>query len=84
MLSDEIRKFLLEQMSVTGGHLASNLGAVELTMALHLVLNFPEDKLICMLDISLIDSKRLTGRKSEFEHLRQLDGMSGFPKLSGE
>ena len=82
MLSDEIRKFLLEHISVTGGHLASNLGAVELTMALHLVLNFPEDKLIWDVGHQSYTHKILTGRKSEFEHLRQLDGMSGFPKLS--
>lgn len=82
MLSDEIRKFLLEHISVTGGHLASNLGAVELTMALHLVLNFPEDKLIWDVGHQSYTHKILTGRKSEFEHLRQLDGMSGFPKRS--
>ena len=53
-LSDEIRRFLIEKISVTGGHLASNLGVVELTMALHKVLHFPEDKLIWDVDISLI------------------------------
>ena len=66
-LSDEIRQFLIEKISVTGGHLASNLGVVELTMALHKVLHFPEDKLILgMWDISLIHTSLLTGRKEGF------------------
>lgn len=79
-LAEEIRTFLLEHISKTGGHLASNLGAVELTMALHLVLNFPEDKLIWDVGHQSYTHKILTGRKDGFEHLRQFDGMSGFPK----
>ena len=78
-LPGEIRQFLIEHLSKTGGHLASNLGAVELTMALHLVLNFPEDKLIWDVGHQSYTHKILTGRKNEFDHLRQLDGMSGFP-----
>lgn len=81
-LRDEIREFLITNISKTGGHLASNLGAVELTMALHLVLNFPEDKLIWDVGHQSYTHKILTGRKDGFEHLRQIDGMSGFPKCS--
>ena len=81
-LPGEIRQFLIEHISKTGGHLASNLGVVELTMALHLVLNFPEDKLIWDVGHQSYTHKILTGRKREFEHLRQLDGISGFPKRS--
>ena len=79
-LAQEIREFLIEHISRTGGHLASNLGAVELTMALHLVLNFPEDKLIWDVGHQSYTHKILTGRKAGFEHLRQYGGMSGFPK----
>lgn len=81
-LPGEIRQFLIEHISKTGGHLASNLGVVELTMALHLILNFPEDKLIWDVGHQSYTHKILTGRKQEFEHLRQLDGISGFPKRS--
>lgn len=81
-LAQEIRQFLIEHISRTGGHLASNLGAVELTMALHLVLNFPEDKLIWDVGHQSYTHKILTGRKEGFEHLRQFGGMSGFPKRS--
>ena len=62
-LAQEIREFLIEHISRTGGHLASNLGAVELTMALHLVLNFPEDKLIWDVGHQSYTHKILTGRK---------------------
>lgn len=79
-LADEIREFLLENVSVTGGHLASNLGCVELTMALHLVLDFPKDKIIWDVGHQSYTHKILTGRQKEFEHLRQYGGMSGFPK----
>ena len=79
-LSDEIRQFLIEKISKTGGHLASNLGAVELTMALHLVLNFPEDKLIWDVGHQSYTHKLLTGRKEGFDDLRKYGGMSGFPK----
>lgn len=81
-LSDEIREFLITNIARTGGHLASNLGAVELTMALHLVLNFPEDKLIWDVGHQSYTHKLLTGRREGFQHLRQMDGMSGFPKRS--
>ncbi|MCD8365975.1 MAG: 1-deoxy-D-xylulose-5-phosphate synthase [Clostridiales bacterium] len=81
-LAEEIRTFLLDHVSKTGGHLASNLGAVELTMALHLVLNFPEDKLIWDVGHQSYTHKILTGRKEGFDHLRQFGGMSGFPKRS--
>ncbi len=81
-LAEEIRAFLLENVSKTGGHLASNLGAVELTMALHLTLDFPSDKLIWDVGHQSYTHKILTGRKDGFDHLRQLGGMSGFPKRS--
>ena len=79
-LSDEIRRFLIEKISVTGGHLASNLGVVELTMALHKVLQFPEDKLIWDVGHQSYTHKLLTGRKEGFDDLRKYGGMSGFPK----
>ena len=79
-LSQEIRDFLLEKVSEKGGHLASNLGVVELTMALHLFLNFPEDQLVWDVGHQAYVHKILTGRKDGFDTLRQLDGMSGFPK----
>lgn len=79
-LAQEIRGFLIEKISVTGGHLGSNLGAVELTMALHLALNLPEDKIIWDVGHQSYTHKLLTGRMSGFEHLRQFHGMSGFPK----
>lgn len=81
-LPDEIRKFLINHVSQTGGHLASNLGAVELTIALHLVLDFPKDKLIWDVGHQSYTHKILTGRKDEFDHLRQFGGISGFPKRS--
>lgn len=80
VLAQEIRNFLLEHVSQTGGHLASNLGVVELTIALHLVLDFPVDKLIWDVGHQSYTHKLLTGRRKEFEHLRQFGGMSGFPK----
>ncbi len=80
ILAKEIRNFLLEHVSQTGGHLASNLGVVELTIALHLVLDFPVDKLIWDVGHQSYTHKLLTGRRKEFEHLRQFGGMSGFPK----
>lgn len=79
-LADEIRKFLIEKISVTGGHLGSNLGAVELTMALHLSLNLPDDKIIWDVGHQSYTHKLLTGRRDGFENLRKLGGMSGFPK----
>ena len=79
-LAQEIRDFLIEKISVTGGHLGSNLGAVELTMALHLSLNLPEDKVIWDVGHQSYTHKILTGRREGFESLRQFHGMSGFPK----
>lgn len=76
----EIRQFLLESISVTGGHLASNLGVVELTMALHLAFSLPKDKLIWDVGHQAYTHKILTGRKEGFVTLRQYGGMSGFPK----
>lgn len=78
-LAREIRKFLIRKVSNTGGHLASNLGTVELTMALHLFLSFPEDKLIFDVGHQSYTHKLLTGRKNGFDNLRQFGGMSGFP-----
>lgn len=79
-LAQEIREFLIEKISVTGGHLGSNLGAVELTMALHLALDLPEDKIIWDVGHQSYTHKILTGRKDGFESLRQFHGLSGFPK----
>ncbi|MBE5888089.1 MAG: 1-deoxy-D-xylulose-5-phosphate synthase [Lachnospiraceae bacterium] len=76
----EIRQFLIESISMTGGHLASNLGVVELTMALHLAFSLPEDKLIWDVGHQAYTHKILTGRKEGFVSLRQYGGMSGFPK----
>lgn len=79
-LAQEIRQFLIEKISVTGGHLGSNLGTVELTMALHLALNLPEDKIIWDVGHQSYTHKLLTGRRDGFDCLRQFHGMSGFPK----
>ncbi len=79
-LAEEIRTFLLEHISVTGGHLGSNLGAVELTMALHLSLDLPKDKIIWDVGHQSYTHKLLTGRKEGFDNLRKHGGMSGFPK----
>ncbi len=79
-LRDEIRKFLIESISVTGGHLASNLGVVELTMALHLSFDLPQDKIVWDVGHQSYTHKILTGRKEGFTTLRQYGGMSGFPK----
>lgn len=80
ILRDEIREFLVESISKTGGHLASNLGVVELTMALHLAFDLPKDKIIWDVGHQSYTHKLLTGRKDGFATLRQLGGMSGFPK----
>ena len=79
-LAKEIRHFLLHRVSEHGGHLASNLGAVELTIALHLFLDFPKDKLIWDVGHQAYVHKLLTGRKEGFYSLREYEGMSGFPK----
>ncbi|MCM1187956.1 MAG: 1-deoxy-D-xylulose-5-phosphate synthase [bacterium] len=80
VLAQEIRQFLIEKISVTGGHLGSNLGAVELTMALHLALELPKDKIIWDVGHQSYTHKILTGRRDGFDSLRQFHGMSGFPK----
>lgn len=80
ILAEEIRRFLIEKISVTGGHLGSNLGAVELTMALHLSLDLPEDKIVWDVGHQSYTHKLLTGRREGFETLRKYGGMSGFPK----
>ena len=82
ILRAEIRQFLLESISVTGGHLASNLGVVELTMALHLAFSLPQDKIIWDVGHQSYTHKILTGRKEGFISLRQYGGMSGFPKTN--
>lgn len=79
-LCDEIRKFLIDSISKTGGHLASNLGVVELTIALHRVFNMPEDKIIWDVGHQAYIHKILTGRKGQFNTLRKYQGISGFPK----
>ncbi len=79
-LAEEIRQFLIEKISVTGGHLGSNLGVVELTMALHLCLQLPEDKIIWDVGHQSYTHKLLTGRKDGFDTLRKYGGLSGFPK----
>lgn len=79
-LAEEIRRFLIRNVSRTGGHLASNLGAVELTLALHNVLNLPEDKIVWDVGHQAYTHKILTGRKEDFATLRKEGGLSGFPK----
>lgn len=79
-LAQEIRDFLIENISRTGGHLASNLGVVELTMALHLSFDLPRDKMIWDVGHQAYTHKILTGRKDGFDSLRKFGGMSGFPK----
>ena len=79
-LAEEIRQFLITKISQTGGHLASNLGVVELTMALHLCFDFPKDKVVWDVGHQSYTHKLLTGRKSGFDELRKYGGMSGFPK----
>jgi len=79
-LAEEIRRFLIEKISISGGHLASNLGVVELTMAMHLAFSLPEDKMIWDVGHQAYTHKLLTGRKAGFDELRKFGGMSGFPK----
>ena len=79
-LAEEIRWFLIEKISITGGHLASNLGVVELTMALHLAFELPQDKMIWDVGHQSYTHKILTGRRAGFDDLRKYGGMSGFPK----
>ena len=79
VLGQEIRQFLIEKISATGGHLASNLGVVELTMAIYRTFDLPEDKVIWDVGHQAYTHKILSGRK-DFDDLRQFGGISGFPK----
>ena len=79
-LAQEIRTFLIEKLSLTGGHLASNLGVIELTIALHLTMTLPEDKIVWDVGHQSYTHKILTGRREGFDSLRKLGGLSGFPK----
>ena len=81
-LAIEIRKYILEIVSKNGGHLASNLGVVELTIALHSVFNFPEDKIVWDVGHQTYVHKILTGRKEDLKTLRKLNGIAGFPKTN--
>jgi 1-deoxy-D-xylulose-5-phosphate synthase len=79
-LSNDIRKYIIDSVSITGGHLSSNLGVVDLTIAIHKVFDSPKDKIIFDVSHQCYTHKILTGRASEFNTLRQLDGLSGFQK----
>ena len=81
-LAQEIREYILQVVSENGGHLASNLGVVELTIALHSVFNMPEDKIVWDVGHQSYVHKILTGRREEFKTLRKLNGISGFPKIN--
>jgi 1-deoxy-D-xylulose-5-phosphate synthase len=81
-VADELRAYLLESVSRTGGHLSSNLGTVELTVALHYVFNTPEDRLVWDVGHQTYPHKILTGRRDRMHTLRQMDGLSGFPRRS--
>ena len=80
LLSYSIREFLIDKVSKSGGHLASNLGVVELTIALHKIFNTPTDKIIWDVGHQAYVHKILTGRAKDFDTLRKLNGLSGFPK----
>ena len=80
VLAEEIRDFLIEKISRSGGHLASNLGVVELTIAMHRIFHLPEDKIIWDVGHQSYTHKLLTGRREGFDGLRKYGGMSGFPK----
>ena len=84
ILAEEIRKYILEIVSKNGGHLASNLGVVELTIALHSVFNVPEDKIVWDVGHQSYVHKILTGRKDKMKTLRKLNGIAGFPKTNEE
>jgi len=79
-LAEELRAFVLESVAETGGHLSSNLGTVELTIALHTVFNTPEDRIVWDVGHQTYPHKILTGRRDQMHSLRQLDGISGFPR----
>jgi 1-deoxy-D-xylulose-5-phosphate synthase len=79
-LADELRAFVIDSVSKTGGHLSSNLGTVELTVALHYVFNTPDDRLVWDVGHQTYPHKILTGRRERMSTLRQFDGLSGFPR----
>src|ERR1700712_1241745 len=79
-LADELREFILQSVSQTGGHLSSNLGTVELTIALHYVFNTPYDRVVWDVGHQTYPHKILTGRRDAMPTLRQLGGISGFPR----
>ena len=81
ILAQEIREYILDIVSKNGGHLASNLGVVELTICLHSVFNVPEDKIIWDVGHQTYTHKIITGRKDKLKTLRQLNGIAGFPKV---
>ena len=81
-LAEEVREFLLQTVSETGGHLGSNLGAVELTLALHYCFSTPQDKIVWDVGHQAYTHKLLTGRRDSFATQRQYKGISGFPKRS--
>ena len=79
-LSEEIRKYIIEVVSENGGHLASNLGVVELTIAIHSIFSVPEDKIIWDVGHQSYVHKIITGRREELKNIRKLNGIAGFPK----
>lgn len=82
ILAEDIRKLIIDTVSKTGGHLASNLGVVELTIAIHSIFNAPKDKIVWDVGHQSYVHKILTGRKDKMPTLRQFEGMAGFPKTS--
>ena len=80
LIADELREELINDVSVSGGHLASNLGVVELTVALHKVFDSPKDKIVWDVGHQCYIHKMITGRRDEMEGIRSLGGISGFPK----
>lgn len=81
-LAEEMRKYILEVVSENGGHLASNLGVVELTIAIHTVFNLPEDKIVWDVGHQTYGHKIITGRREQLKTLRKLNGIAGFPKTN--
>lgn len=81
-LAQELREYILQVVSENGGHLASNLGVVELTISLHSIFNMPEDKIVWDVGHQSYVHKIITGRREQFKTLRKLDGLSGFPKIN--
>ena len=81
-LAKDLRELVIDTVSKTGGHLASNLGVVEITIALHSVFNTPKDKIVWDVGHQTYIHKILTGRKNKISTLRRLDGLAGFPKTS--